>query len=369
MTDRRQFLQYAAGAAGMIGLYAAGATGARAEGSEIVPHDRPLNFLFLGGTGFIGPHQIEHALARGHQVTMFNRGNRPNLFDGRVEEIVGNRDPGIDDGLKALAGSRTWDVIVDNSGYVPRHVRESVKLLGARCDRYIYVSTLSVYDSGAADTFDEDGPLFAAPPKDVEDITEETYGPLKAECDRIVRTELGETATVVRPTYIIGPGDRSDRFTYWVDRIHRGGDVIGPSNREFPIQIVDVRDLCPWIIQLAENGTAGSFNAAASPWTQEGLLWGIRGTTSTVVNFHWPSAELSKELGLLAPMLEWSERSMTFANDRSLGAGIAYRPLADSAMATLRWWQDQTEERRANPRGWPTEEQSQAALERIRGEG
>jgi 2'-hydroxyisoflavone reductase len=366
VTDRRQFLQYAAGAAGMIGLHAAGAIGARAEGSEIVPHDRPLNFLVLGGTGFIGPHQIEYALARGHQVTMFNRGSRKGLFDGRVEEIVGNRDPKIDDGLKALEGSRTWDVIVDNSGYVPRHVRESVKLLGARCDRYIYVSTLSVYDTGSADAFDEDGPLFAAPSKNVEEITGETYGPLKAECDRIVRTELGERATVVRPTYIIGPGDRSDRFTYWVDRIHRGGDVIGPVNREYPIQVVDVRDLSPWIIQLGEHGTAGIFNAAASPWTQEGLLWGIRGTTSAIVNFHWPSAELSAELELLAPMLEWSEPSTSFANERSLGAGIAYRPLGDSATGTLEWWQAQPEERRANPRGWPTEEQSQAALERIR---
>jgi 2'-hydroxyisoflavone reductase len=369
VTDRRQFLQYAAGAAGMIGLYASDAVGARADETEIGPSDRPLNFLFLGGTGFIGPHQIEYALARGHQVTMFNRGNRSGLFDGRVEEIVGNRDPRIDDGMKALAGSRTWDVVVDNSGYLPRLVRESVELLGARCDRYLYVSTVAVYDFEAASTFDEDGPLAAAPPEDVEEITAETYGPLKAECDRIVRTELGEKATIVRPTFIIGPGDRTDRFTYWVDGIHRGGDVVGPSNPEVAVQFVDARDLCPWIIRLAENGTAGSFNAAGSVWTREGLLWGIRGTTSEAVNFHWPSAELASELELQAPMLDWGDQSHAFSNDRSLGAGIAYRPLADSVMATLEWWQSQSDERRANPRDWPTADQTRAALERIRGEG
>lgn len=366
MTNRRQFLQYAAGAAGMIGLYAAGA---RAGEPEVEASDRPMNILFLGGTGFIGPHQIEYALARGHQVTMFNRGNRAGLFGGRVEEIVGNRDPKIDDGLKLLEGSRTWDVIVDNSGYLPRHVRESVKLLGRRCDRYLYVSSVAVYDFEAGNAFDEDGPLAAAPPDDVEDITAATYGPLKAECDRIVRTELGEKATIVRPSYIIGPGDRSDRFTYWVDRIHRGGDVIGPANSGFSVQFVDARDLCPWIIRLVEDGTAGTFNATAAPWTRAGMLWGIRGTASAAVEFHWPSAELATELELPAPMLEWGDRPNSFANDRSLGAGIAYRPLGDSATATLQWWRDQPEERRANPRGWPTEEQSRAALERIRGQG
>jgi len=379
MTNRRQFLQTALGAAGLLGWTAA--TAGRAQGaihsntiatsaqanvtSQVTRAPKPLKILFLGGTGFIGPHEIEYALARGHEVTMFNRGSKAGLYGDRVEEIVGNRDAQIDDGLKGLEGDRTWDVIVDNSGYVPRHVRDSVALLKERTSRYIYVSTVAVYDFDAAHEFAEDGPLAKLDDPAVEEVTGATYGPLKAECDRIVRRELGDRSTVVRPAYIIGPGDTTDRFTYWVDRIHQGGDVVGPPNREVSVQFVDVRDLCPWIIGLGENDTPGTFNAAAAPWTRAGLLWGIRATTTEAVRFHWPTAELAAELEMPVPMLNWGEVSNSFANAASLGAGQVYRPLAESALGTLQWWRGQSQERRDGARGWPAEGLEAKLLERL----
>lgn len=366
MTNRREFLQVAAGTAGLIGLHAAGIVGAAGAAEPVAKAGQSLRILVLGGTGFIGPHEIEHALARGHQVTVFNRGRKAGLYGKRVEEIVGNRDAKIDAGLKPLAGDRTWDVVIDNSGYVPRHVRDAVELLGGRCQRYLYVSTVAVYDFAVADHFDEDGPLAKLADPAMEEVTWETYGPLKAACDRIVRDALGAKATVVRPTYIIGPGDTTDRFTYWADRIHRGGDIVGPANAAVAVQFVDVRDLCPWMIRLAEQDTAGTFNAAGKPWSREGLLWGIRATTSAACRFHWPTAELAAELEMPAPMLDWGAESNTFGNQASLAAGQTYRTLADSTVATLEWWRSQPSERRLSARGWPTAEQEKTALARLR---
>ena len=368
MTDRRQFLQLAAGTAGVAGLAAAGlfTKGQAATVTVVEPAARRLKLLFLGGTGFIGPHQVEHALARGHEVTIFNRGRKSGLFGDEVEELTGNRDEQIDEGLAALRGERTWDAVIDNSGYVPRHVRDSVALLKDRCRRYVYVSTVAVYPD-APGTYPEDSDLAPAPPADVEDVTGETYGPLKAECDRIVRAELGAKATVVRPTFIVGPGDTTDRFTWWVERIHRGGDVVGPPDAEVGVQVVDARDLCPWIVHLAERDTAGAFNAAGPLYTRRGLLWGIRGTATGEVTFHWPTAEQAEKLEIPAPMLNWGDQTHFFPGEASRGAGMAYRPLADSATGTLEWWRGQPQERRDKARGWPTPEQERAALEVLQG--
>jgi len=367
MTNRRQFLQGSRGAAGLVGLNAAGRAAANAAGQGVEPAAESLRILVLGGTGFIGPHEIEYAIARGHKVTMFNRGRRAGLYGDQVEELIGNRDNKVDDGLKALAGDRTWDVCIDNSGYITRHVRDSVELLGDRVGRYLYVSTVAAYDFTGAHDFNEEGTLDHMEDPSMEEVTWETYGPLKAECDRLVRFAYGARATVVRPTYIIGPGDTTDRFTYWADRIPRGGDVIGPANANVAVQFVDVRDLCPWIIELAENDTPGIFNAAGAVWTRGGLLWGIRAVSSEAVTFHWPTAELANELELSAPMLDWGDQSNTFTNEASLAAGMVYRTLAESAIDTREWWLEQTAERREGARGWPTDEQVKEALARMPG--
>lgn len=357
MTTRREFIALTTAA------LAAHATGVAA----IEPASRPLEILFLGGTGFLGPHQIRHALARGHRVTMFNRGSNPGMFGDAVEELSGNRDSKVDGGLEALAGERSWDVVIDNSGYVPRHVRDSVMLLKDRCRRYIYVSTVAVYDFAAADEFPETAKLADLADPSIEEVTGETYGPLKAECDRIVREIMGDACTVVRPTYVVGPGDHTDRFTYWVDRVNRGGEILAPSGPELISQWVDARDLCPWIVELAENDTPGVFNAAGpvSTTSRTGLMWGLLATTTAKARFFWPDAGLLEELDINLPMMGRSEKAL-FVNAASIEAGLAYRSLADTATGTLEWWQSQPAERRANPRRWPSPEKEQAAIAKLK---
>lgn len=358
MTTRREFITITAGA------MAAQAAGLRASVGKA---EKPLKILFLGGTGFLGPHQINYAIERGHQVTMFNRGSNAGMYGDAVEELIGNRDKNIDAGLSVLEGDRTWDVVVDNSGYVPRHVRDSVELLKGRCGRYIYVSTVAVYDFDAATVFPEDAPLAALEDPSIEKVTGQTYGPLKAECDRIVRDLLGDSCTVVRPTYVVGPGDHTDRFTYWAVRVHRGGEVVAPGLPENVCQWVDARDLCPWIVTLAENDTPGVFNASgpSSTVTREGLMWGLRALTDKPVEFFWPQVSLLEELDFNTPMMG-REISALFVNRASMEAGLNYRSLADTAKDTLAWWYSQDEERRANARNWPGPEVEKEVIRRIK---
>jgi len=361
MPTRREVLQLAA----VLGMQA----GLGLPKAMAAP--KPLELLILGGTGFIGPWQVEHALARGHKVTVFNRGRKSGLYGDRVEELLGDRDATKGEGLNALRGTRKWDAVIDNSGYVPRHVKDSAELLRGRVGRYVYVSTVAVYDFSRGAEFDESSPLAPVPEPATEEVTGATYGPLKAECDRIVRDLYASDCTIVRPAYIFGPGDTTDRFTYWVDRVARGGDVVGFPERQAELQWVDVRDLCPWVVTLAEQNRAGVFNAAgpASPVTKEQVLWGLRALTDQPVRFHWPDSALLAELGvslpLSAPPIASRPPSFHFANEASQQAGLHYRALSDTAAATLEWWRSQPAEERANPRGWPTAEQERAVLERL----
>jgi len=358
MTTRREFLSISASA---LALQASGLALA-------TPATRPLEILFLGGTGFLGPHQINYALARGHKVTMFNRGSNAGMYGDNVEEIIGNRDNSIDAGLSALTNERTWDVVVDNSGYVPRHVRDSAELFKGRCKRYIYVSTVAVYDFDTGSNFPESAKLAELSDPTIEEVTGATYGPLKAECDRIVRTIYGDVCTIVRPTYVVGPGDHTDRFTFYVDLVNKGGDVLAPGLPDNEVQWVDARDLCPWIVTLAENDTPGVFNAAgpASPMSRNGLLWGLRALTAKPVNFFWPDTDLLEELEISMPMMSLERGSTHFENSASMKAGLNYRSLAETAGDTLKWWQSQDPERRANPRRWPSPEKMAAAITRLK---
>ena len=363
MTTRRDFIALTAGALAASPLLSAASTVQPA----IVPAAQPLSILVLGGTGFLGPHQIEYAIARGHQLTLFNRGSSSGMYGEAVEELTGDRDSKVGSGLSALHGERTWDAVIDNSGYIPRHVRDSAALLKDRCRRYLYISTVAVYDFGSGSEFAEDARLAELDDPSVEEVTNETYGPLKAACDRAAREILGARCTVVRPTYVVGPGDTTDRFTYWVERIHRGGDVLAPPGPAIEMQWVDARDLCPWVITLVENDTPGVFNAAgpASFIDRTGLMWGLRAQTAEPVRFHWPGDDLLGELGIDLPLMG-STDSTHFANAPSLAAGLRYRSLTDTAAATLSWWQSLPGDRRSNPRSWPTAVQEQAAIEQLR---
>ncbi len=361
MLDRREFLALGAVAA------VAATSAARAQ---VQPAPKPLDLLVLGGTGFLGPHQVDHALARGHRVTMFNRGTRPNPWGDRVEQLTGDRDDKVGKGLAALReGSRRWDAVIDNTGYLPRHVRDSAQALKGRVGRYVFVSTVAVYDFAQGLRFDEASPLATmANPAD-ETESGATYGPLKAECERELRAQLGERATIVRPSYILGPGDDTDRFIYWVERVRRGGDVLGPPNRHFEWQWVDARDLCPWLVQLAEQDRAGTFNAAgpAAATTREQVLHGLQALTAEPVRFHWPSPELVQELRIPMPMIPARAGSIHFASEAGRAAGLKFRPLADTATAMSAWWHALPEERRAGEqKNWPTAEQEATAIARLR---
>ena len=359
MTTRRQFL--GAGAA-LVGVSAAGSV------MPVSLADEKLSILFLGGTGFIGPHQINYALARGHQVTMFNRGSNPGLFGNEVEELTGNRDADVDEGLKALEGSRTWDVVVDNSGYVPRHVRDSATLLKGRTGRYVYTSTTSVYDFERTPSVTHESPLHASFP-DTEEVNGETYGPLKAECDLLVQEIFGSKATIVRPTVVVGPGDRTDRFTYWVERFHRGGDIVCPPDPGREAAWIDVRDLTHWLISLAENDTPGLFNAAgpASPVNHEQVMYGFRAFSSAPVTLHWPTRALIDELGFNAPWFWRGKNSRHIDASASVAAGLRYRSMAESISDTHQWWNSQPAERRENARNWPTPELEKKVISRLTG--
>ena len=358
MTTRRQFIS---GTSALI------ASAAMPGHAAVTAGSAKLDILFLGGTGFIGPHQIEYALARGHSVSMFNRGRRSGLYGDRVEQLVGNRDARVDDGLSALEGSRTWDVVIDNSGYVPRHVADSARLLKDRCGRYIYTSTVAVYDFENANSVDINSPLLPAPSPATEEVNGQTYGPLKDECDRVAMDILGDRLTIVRPTYIVGPGDTTDRFTYWVERFHRGGDIVCPSGPEQDAQWIDVRDLCHWLVSLGERDVQGIFNAVAPemPVTREEVMHGIKATTSSGSRLHWPSAELLEELEYPTPMFPNRDFSRRIDSSYAERAGLTFRPLADTVRDTHEWWKSQPDARRANPRRWPTPEQEAAILKRL----
>jgi 2'-hydroxyisoflavone reductase len=359
MTTRRQLLQWSAATLGVIVSDLARSTDDLAK---------PLNILFLGGTGFLGPVQVEYALARGHRVTLFNRGrSAAGLFGDRAELLIGNRDAKIDQGLTALQGDRRWDVVIDNSGYLPRHVRDSVELLKARVGRYVYVSTVAVYDPASGASFDESSPLRRLAEPQNEEMSWANYGPQKAECDLIVQQALGPAATIVRPTYIVGPGDDTDRFTYWVERVARGGEILGPTEPQNELQWVDVRDLCPWIVTLAERNVPGVFNAAgpASPTTWEQVLAVLAAQAKVPAKFHWPTAEILKQFEIDLPLVSPGRPSRHFANHASQDAGLYYRPLAETAVATLDWWRAQSDARRAKVEGWPPPEKEREALAQL----
>ena len=195
----------------------------------------PLRILLLGGTGFIGPHMVREALRRGHEVTLFNRMRTNSTLFPDLVTLKGDRDNELD----ALKGKR-WDVVIDNSGYVPRHVADSARLLSKAAAHYIYISTVSVYAS-LAEPIDEDSPLGTLEDESVEEVNGTTYGPLKALCEQRAAAEFGaDRLTVLRPTYICGPGDHTDRYTYWPVRTWRGGEMLWPGSPSDPIQILSL---------------------------------------------------------------------------------------------------------------------------------
>jgi 2'-hydroxyisoflavone reductase len=261
-------------------------------------------------------------------------------------------------------------LVIDNSGYVPRHVHDSIDLLHQRCDRYVFVSTVAVYEPAQdGRRIDESAALRPAPQPATETISGASYGALKAECDRTVQARLGPRATIVRPTYVVGPGDDTDRFTYWVERVARGGEVLAPPDPEARLQWIDVRDLCPWTVELGERNVSGIFNAAGPPVSWREVLQQLATLAPEPVALRWSTQQALDRADVDMPLVPTTARgvaSLNFDGTRARTSGLRYRPLADTATATLDWWRAQPADRRAHPEDWPTEAQEREVLEILK---
>ena len=346
---RREFLRSSLHAGVAMGV-TAGSAAAAQEPQATQPSSRRLKVLILGGTGFLGPAVVEAALARGHDMTLFNRGKtNPDLFAGAVEKLRGDRDPDKGDGLTALQDCR-WDAVVDTSGYYPRMVRASAELLAAAVEQYVFISSISVYSDNSIVDMDETGPIATMEDKSLEEFGEQYqyYGPLKALCEQAAEAALPGRTTNIRPGLIIGPRDQTPRFTYWPVRIARGGEVLAPGSPSDPVQYIDVRDLADFIIRTIEDRTTGEFNAngPTSPTNIAELLYGCKAVTGGDATFTWVSADFLGEhqvsgwsdLPVWIPPRDGTEGFHRVNIQKAVAAGLTARPLAETVAATLDWF-------------------------------
>ena len=324
---------------------------------------RPLRILILGGTGFIGPHQVRYALARGHKLTLFNRGRNPKDWPGQVEELTGDRNTGD---LASLKG-RTWDVCIDNPTTLPFWVRDAGAILKGQVGHYIFVSTLSVYSDNRASGQDENAALFKYQGTE-EEVMKETqesvrknmgnlYGPLKARSEKEAETWFPGITTIVRPGLIVGPGDETDRFTYWPVRLDRGGDVLAPGDGKDAVQIIDARDLSEWMIRLAEMKAFGIYNAMgpATELSMGKMLADIGAAIKSKATLHWAPADFLEKQKVSA----WSDMPVWIpsvgedagfsrrSNKRALAKGLTFRPMSQTAPDTLAYFKSLPAERQA----------------------
>ncbi len=322
---------------------------------------KPLHILILGGTGFTGPYQVKYALARGHKVTVFNRGKtHPGELPPEVEQLTGDRNGQLD----ALKG-RKWDVAIDNPTMLPKWVHDAAEILKGNVERYVFISTISVYPDSPKPGMDETAPLANYEGKDAMKETRDTvvaskfalYGPLKALSEAEAEKWFPGKTLVIRPGLIVGPGDETDRFTYWPVRIDRGGEVLAPGNADDPVQFIDARDLAEWTIRMVEQGETGIYNATgpAEPLGVGGMLEGIRSALGSEAKFSFVPADfLEKEK--VAP---WSDMPVwvppsgkegglgAVSIKKALAKGLTFRPLAVTARDTLAWFKSRPAERKA----------------------
>lgn len=335
--NRRQFISTASGA-----LIAARQMSRAAERAP-----RSLRILILGGTQFIGIHITELALARGHVVTLFNRGRTHRELFPQVEKLQGDRDGKLD----ALKG-RSWDAVIDDSGYVPRHVRLSAQLLGPSIRQYLYVSSISAYASFTQPN-DESSALGTLADDSVEKVDGNTYGPLKALCERAAQTAMPGRVTVVRPGYIVGPDDPTDRFTYWPARATRGGEMLVPGRPSDRIQFIDVRDVARFNIEALERGVTGTFNLVSPPghFTMGDLITPCIATARAVAHPSaapapiWIPADFLRQhdaafpddIPIWAPSTGETAGFAETSTARAQRAGLHIMPIVQTVRDTLAW--------------------------------
>jgi 2'-hydroxyisoflavone reductase len=318
---------------------------------------KPLRILILGGTGFTGPYQVRYALSRGHKVSTFNRGKtRPGELPKEVEQLIGDRNGQLD-ALK----NRQWDVVIDNPTTLPAWVRDAAQILKGNVDRYVFISTISVYaDTGQG--VDETAPLakYDGPDPYKETIEAvkasgyKTYGPLKALSEKEAEKWFPGKTLIIRPGLIVGPGDQTDRFTYWPVRVGRGGEVLAPGKPSDPVQFIDARDLAEWTIRMAENRETGIYNATgpAKPLEIGQMLDEIKDALDSSAKFTWLPSEFLQQQKVEAwsDMPVWAGDELGLARtkiDRALAKGLTFRPLAETARDTLAWFKSLPQDRQS----------------------
>ena len=299
-----------------------------------------MKLLVLGGTVFLGRHIVAAALERGHEVTLFNRGqHNPDLFPN-VEKLRGDRNGD----LSALEG-RQWDAVIDTSGFVPRIARASAEALRNSVKHYTFISSISVFAQFDKAGIDENATIATLEDETVEEVTNETYGALKALCEQAVERAMPGRALIVRPGLIVGPDDPTDRFTYWPVRVARGGEMLAPGQPDQQTQFIDVRDLAGWIVRMVEAGKTGAYNATGPDYT---LTWGqfleaCKSATSNNTNLVWVgetfAANLMEKRDInFQPWVPDEYMGMRSVNcQKAFADGLAFRPLAETVRDTLTW--------------------------------
>ena len=328
---------------------------------------KPLSILIFGGTGFTGPHQVRYALERGHKVTLFNRGRRPKEWPSSVEELTGDRETNDYAPLKG----RKFDVCIDNPTSAPHWVRDAAAVLKGNVGHYIFISTISVYAANDKPGADETAAREKYAGTDVMRETNASlrknmrlYSPLKAACEDEAYRQFGrEATTIIRPALIVGPGDETDRFTYWPARFAKGGDVLVPPSAD-PVQFIDARDIAEWTVRMAETRLAGDFNPTGPTAILtmgallDGVEAGVKGSIKSPLNRREVSAEFleKNKVSMWIDMPVWVPGSGETigmhrrSHKKALAAGITYRPVDVTAADTLKWWHSQTAERCAAPK-------------------
>ncbi|HEX4459234.1 MAG TPA: NAD-dependent epimerase/dehydratase family protein [Polyangia bacterium] len=332
----------------------------------------PKKILILGGTAFLGPALVAVARARGHTLTLFNRGKtNPGRFAGHadIEQLHGDRNGQ----LEALA-NRKWDAVIDDSGYVPRHVHDSATLLAPSVQHYVFVSTISVYADGSK-PIDEDSPV-AKLEKPTEDPGNGAYGPLKALCETAAEAAMPGRVTVVRPGLIVGPEDPTDRFTYWPLRLARGGEVLAPGKASDPVSYIDVRDLAQWMVSVVERKIAGTFNATGPANTLgvgaliDGCKAGCKQAARSDAKLTWVDVDFLDQQNVHGwtdlPVWLSPRGDETYlgriSRARAVAKGLTFRSVADTARDTLAWWQTLPEARRAKQKAGLSAEREREVL-------
>jgi 2'-hydroxyisoflavone reductase len=329
-----------------------------------------MRVLIVGGTGFNGRHFVVPFQQRGHAVTVFGlAAPQPAFAD--VEMLIGDREREIE-----VLKNRDWDVVIDNFGLRPRHVRLTAEALRGRVGRYIFISSICAYRDFATPGINEDYPLGVLTDPTTEEVGQQTYGPLKALCEQVVEEIYGSRATILRPTYIVGPGDPTDRFTYWPVRVARGGEMLVPGAPTDYIQFIDVRDVADFVCRCAEHAIGGRYNLCNPPGavTMGELLETSKRLSGADTRFVWAPLDFLPEnhrMGGGGDLTTWAPRGDGYrgwpliSSARAVERGLRFRNLEATVRDLLAWHAERPLEQRSHLRAGMTPEREAQLLAEV----